>query len=83
MLNVKRFALAGGILCGLALFLFTWVSISSGYAGDVLKLLESVYPGYHVTPVGSVVGLFYGFVKGFVGFGVFSWIYNKLEFYVK
>jgi hypothetical protein len=83
MLNVKRFALAGGILFGVMFFLVTWVSISSGYAGDVLKLMEGVYPGYHVTPVGSVVGLFYGFVKGFVGFGFFSWIYNGLESYVK
>jgi len=83
MLHVKRFALAGGILWGVVVFLVTVFSISTGYGADWLKVLESVYPGFHVTAVGSIVGLIYGFVDGFVGLGVLAWIYNKLELYVK
>lgn len=83
MLNVTRFALAGGILLGVVMFIVTWVSIYNGYGADVLKLTESVYPGYHVTPIGSIFGLIYGFIKGFIGFGIFAWLYNQLETYVK
>jgi hypothetical protein len=84
MLDVKRFALAGGILCGVVVFLITLISIgTSGYGAEWLRVVESVYPGFHVTVVGSIVGLFYGFVDGFVVLGVFAWLYNKLEVYVK
>lgn len=83
MLDIKRFALAGGILTGLCIFIVTLVSVGNGYAGEWLKLLESVFPGYHVTLVGSVVGLVYGFVDGFVKLGIFAWVYNKLADYVK
>lgn len=84
MLDVKRFALAGGIVCGLVVFLITLISVGTGgYAAEWLRVLESVYPGYHVSVVGSVVGLLYGFVDGFVGMGVFAWVYNKLDTCVK
>lgn len=84
MLNVKRFALAGGIVWGVVIFLVTLISVGTNdYAVDWLRALESIYPGFHITVVGSVIGLFYGFVGGFVGGGVFAYLYNKLEYYVK
>jgi hypothetical protein len=69
-----------GLICGLSLFLMTaWLVIKSGEnVGAHLQLLGNYFPGYSVTWIGSIVGLFYGLVVG----GVFGWaigtIYNKL-----
>lgn len=65
----KIAGLSLGVFWGAALFLWTLVAIFTGYSKDVLALLTSVYPGYTLTYIGSVVGLIYGFVEGFlVGF---------------
>jgi hypothetical protein len=83
MLNIKRFALAGGVLGALYMFVMTWVVIVSGHGSDVFHLVESVYPGYHVTAVGSIVGAVYGFISGFIKLGIVAWVYNYLEKFVK
>lgn len=83
MLNVKRFALAGGVLGAVWVFVFTWVAILSGHGTDVLHIVEGFYPGYHVTAVGSVVGAIYGFVSGFIKLGIVAGVYNYLDKYVK
>jgi uncharacterized protein involved in cysteine biosynthesis len=83
MVNIKRLAVAGGIVWGLVVFLTTIVSLANGYGADWLRVLESVYPGFHATPVGSVIGLVYGFVGGFLGLGALGFIYNKLEYHIK
>jgi hypothetical protein len=69
-----------GLICGLSLFLMTaWLVIKSGEnVGAHLQLLGNYFPGYSVTWIGSIVGLFYGLVVG----GLLGWaigtIYNKL-----
>lgn len=83
MLNVKRFAIAGGVVAALYVFVITWVAISSGRGMELLKVMEGFYPGYHVTAVGSVVGALYAFVDGFIKLGIVAWVYNKLESCVK
>jgi hypothetical protein len=35
-----------------------------------------VYRGYSITPLGSVVGLIWGFVDGLIGGAIFAWLYN-------
>jgi len=77
-LNATRFGLAGGILWGAALFVLTLICVPTGFAGPFLKVIESVYLGYHVSVLGSVVGLIYGFVDAFVGFWLFAWLYTRL-----
>jgi hypothetical protein len=79
MLHPVRLGVAGGVVCGVALFLCTLFAVWTGHAAPYLHLLVDVYPGYTVSGIGSVVGLFWGFVKGFVGFYVLAWIYNKLS----
>ena len=75
-LDVKAFALAGGILWGLSVFVITWMNIM-GY-GSPIGFVKSYYIGYSVTPIGSVIGAVYGFFDAGTGCLIFSLIYNKL-----
>jgi len=77
-LNVKAFALAGGILWGASLFVLTWLG-TWGYGNiDAASLVKSYYIGYSVSPVGSVIGAIYGFFDAGIGLAIFALIYNKL-----
>ena len=78
-LNAKAFGLAAGIFWGLILLVLTLISVNTGYASELLNLVASIYPGYNVSYMGSVIGLVYGFVDGLIGCYVFAWLYNKLE----
>ncbi|MAG91198.1 hypothetical protein CMO83_03875 [Candidatus Woesearchaeota archaeon] len=77
--NATRFGLAGGIICGLFFLVITWISMFNGYAMGYLNLIGSVYPGYTVSFLGSLIGFAYGFVECFVAFFIFAWLYNWLE----
>ena len=77
-LNVFAFALAFGIWWGVGLFLTTWWLILVGNTGGV-SIIERVYLGYQVTPVGSIVGLIEGFFCGLVFGGILAWLYNVLD----
>ena len=76
-LNVKALGLASGIIWGAGIFFMTWWLIlldpDSG-AG----LLERVYRGYDISPLGSVIGLVWGFFDALIGGLIFAWLYNKL-----
>ncbi len=68
-----------GIVWGVSLFITTWLSFFTGYAELFLKTLaESIYPGYSISPVGSFLGLLYGFLDGLISGFFIGWIYNKL-----
>jgi hypothetical protein len=75
-LNVKGFALATGVLWGLALFALTLVATGRG-AGGTLGHLEGVFIGYKVNYLGSVVGLVYGFTSGLVAGALLASVYNR------
>lgn len=79
MLNPKNLGLAAGILWGVAMFVLTIISMYTGYAGEWLVLTESFYPGYTISWAGSIIGLIYGFLDGFIGLFIFGWLYNKLN----
>lgn len=79
MLNAKGLGLAGGVLWGLAMFIFTVISIYTGYGTMWLALMADVYPGYDITFTGSIIGLIYGFIDGFVGLFILAWLYNKFS----
>ena len=78
-LNPKTFGLAGGIMWGVAMLIMTLVSMSSGYAGEMMDAMTKLYPGYTVTGGGAIVGLIWGFLDAFIGLYIFAWLYNKLE----
>lgn len=68
----KLDAIALGIslatLSGLAIFFATNILILKGgeEIGPTLELLNQYFIGYEVTPVGSLIGLVYGFASGFI-----------------
>lgn len=76
--DAKKLGLAGGIIWGVVLFLITLISVCTGYATEFLNLIISIYPGFSITYAGSLVGLVYGFVDGFIALFLLGWIYNGL-----
>lgn len=77
-LNVWAFAIAGAILWGLAVLLVTWWIISfEGQTGEV-TMLGHVYRGYNISALGSLIGLAWALVDGFIGGLIFAWLYNLL-----
>jgi len=78
-LNPKNLGLTGGILWGLTIFVLTLMSVNGGgYAGAFLAAVASIYPGYTITTLGSVIGLVWGFVDAFIALFIFAWLYNWL-----
>jgi hypothetical protein len=77
-LDALAFGLAVGIVCGLVLLSATLFLVLKG--GDVvgpnLALVSQFFPGYTVTAVGSLIGLFYGFLTGFALGWSFAFLRN-------
>jgi hypothetical protein len=78
-LSVKAFSFACAIIWGLALLILTWwwIIFEPSIAGDS-TIIGSIYLGYKVTPLGSVIGLVWAFVDGLIAGAIFAWLYNKL-----
>ena len=77
-LNVKALALTAALVCGIGLFLLTWwVILFEGSTGDQ-TVIGLVYRGYNISPLGSLIGLVWGFVDGLIGGAIFAWLYNLL-----
>ncbi len=77
-LKIKSFALTCGIYWGVGLFLMTWWIIAFDGSTGKATLIGEVYRGYTISPLGSVIGLVYGFFDGLIGGAIFVWLYNKL-----
>jgi hypothetical protein len=69
-----------GIVWGSALFITTWLCYSTGYGKLLLDVLAtSIYPGYSVSPLGSVLGFFYGFIDLTIMGTLVGWLYNRIS----
>jgi hypothetical protein len=77
-LNVKAFALTCGIMWGFGLFALTWWIIAFDGATHEITLIGRLYRGYDISPVGSVVGLIYGFIDAGIGGAITAWLYNVI-----
>jgi hypothetical protein len=79
-LSVKSTALAAGLMCGILAMFLTGIAnlIWPGYGQEFLRMMASIYPGYHATRnFGQIiVGTLYGLVDGGVGGAIFAWLYN-------
>lgn len=79
-MKLRPFALGIGLgtVWGVSLFITTWVSYFTGYGRLFLEVLaQSIYPGYTISPIGSFLGLFYGFLDGLISGSCIALIYNK------
>src|SRR5262245_58188035 len=80
LLKLDRLALgvAVGVTSGLLLFLTTLILVlrSGDVVGPTLSLLNRYFPGYSVTASGSIVGLGYGALTGFVAGWFFAFLRN-------
>jgi hypothetical protein len=78
-LNVKAFALTSGLILGTVLFEFTWWVIAFDGITRETTLIGMLYRGYTISPLGSIVGLVWGFIDGAIFGGIFAWLYNLLS----
>jgi type III secretory pathway component EscT len=77
-LNIPRVALAGGLLWGMGVFLYTWLLILFYGATGEKKLIGKVYLGYTITPLGSAIGFLWAFMDGLLGGAFIAWLYNTI-----
>jgi len=75
--NIKAFALSFGLMCGSVLFVSSWLLMARGYSNQE-TLLSMVYPYFTISPLGSLLGLIYGFFDGVIIGALFAWLYNHL-----
>lgn len=77
-LSVRSFAFTCAIILGGGIFILTWwLIVLYRPSGDTI-ILSTIYPGYNVSPLGSLIGLGYGIVDGLVCGAIFAWLYNLL-----
>lgn len=76
-LDVKACALTSGLIWGLGLFILTWwIMAFDGVTGE-MTFIGRLYRGYSISPTGSLVGLAWGLLDGFIGGALFAWLYNR------
>ena len=78
--NIKAFALVSGLMYGFVLFISALWLMARGYSNQE-TLLSMVYPGFTISPLGSLLGLIYGLFDGVIIGGLFAWLYNHLAQY--
>ena len=78
-LDIKAFALAIGLLRGVAMLL-TGIGnlLFPGYGQDFLNMMGTIYPGYEAVPsiAQIAIGTIYGLVDGAIGGALLAWLYN-------
>ena len=75
-LDLRAFAITCSLVWGFGLFFLTWwIIMLDGPTGEV-TLIGRLYRGYSISPTGSVIGLVWALLDGFVGGAVFAWLYN-------
>jgi hypothetical protein len=56
----------------------TWFVIWRSGSTREKMLIGRVYIGYSVSPRGSVIGFFWGFVDGVISGAILAWLYNMI-----
>ena len=76
-LNIKACALAAGLVWGVGILIGTWWIIAFDGASSDPNILGTIYRGYTVTAMGSVIGLVWGLADGAIGGAIFAWLYYR------
>jgi hypothetical protein len=80
-LNVHALSLVAGIFTAASILIVGILNLAwPGYGGAFLKMMASIYPGYHAAgTIGDlIIGVLYGLVDGLVCGLLFGWLYNRL-----
>lgn len=77
-LHVLAAACTGGIIWALCVLLYTWWIMVRGM-GETAEpnMLTRLYIGYHMTLSGSIIGMLWAFIDGFIICGAGALLYNK------
>jgi hypothetical protein len=75
-LRKRNLGFALGLMWGLAVMLGTWWLLAVGQPGTTISKLSAFYFGYTFSFVGGIVGLFWGFIDGFICGVLIAWFYN-------
>lgn len=78
ILNVKALGIAAGLLWGLGIFFGTWYMIFLYGCSDTPTVLGRIYLGHALTPLGSIIGLGWGLLDGFIAGALLAWLYNRI-----
>ena len=79
-LNIRAAAATSALLWGGAVLTVGVVNlIRPSYGGAFLRMIASIYPGYHHrrSPAEIAVGTGYALVDGAVGGAMCAWLYNR------
>lgn len=76
MLKKNALGMACGLVAGISLFLLTNYLVLFHHGGETLIKLNHIYWGYSITFVGSLIGLVYAFVDGYIAGWLISLFYN-------
>lgn len=81
-LRVIRLGITSCIVWGGLVFLAALANlVFSGYGEAFLKVIDSIYPGYHMGLWGFggvIVATLYAALDGFIAGIIFAWLYNSL-----
>ena len=75
-LNVLALGITLGICWGVGLFLMPWWIIMFDGPLSEPTIIGRCYRGYTVTAEGSVIGLIWALVDGFIAGAIIAWVYN-------
>ncbi len=78
VITLSSDGLACGLVAGLALFLLTNYTVLL-HGGETLIKLRQFYWGYSITFVGSLLGLIYRFVDGYITGWFIALFYNIFD----
>tara|TARA_B100000686_G_scaffold243382_1_gene252292 strand:- start:297 stop:554 length:258 start_codon:yes stop_codon:yes gene_type:complete len=78
-MSIRSVGLTAGIFGAASMFFLAWWLILTGNAEGPVTLFERIYLGYSFTPMGSVIGAFWGFVDFGIAGVLFAWLYNLIN----
>jgi hypothetical protein len=72
------FGVAFGIVYAAVFFLYGALAALFGWGVAMAEMVGSFYVGFGPTLAGALIGAVWGFVVGFVFFGIGAWLYNLM-----
>jgi len=76
-LNVKTVGFVAGMVWGGGVFLLGVLAMVFNFGTRFVLILSSMYIGYKITILGSIIGGLWGFVDACIGGVAVAWFYNK------